>query len=46
MTVALATAVATKRVVVSVAMAAAETMKVAVSEAVAKVRGDGILFIF
>ena len=45
MTVALATAVATKRVVVSVAMAAAETMKVVVS-AVAKVRGDGILFIF
>ena len=43
MTVALAMAVATKRVVVSVA---AETMKVAVSEVVAKVRGDGILFIF
>ena len=45
MTVALATAAVTKRVVVSVVMAAAETMKVVLS-AVAKVRGDGILFIF
>ena len=45
MIVALAMAVATKRVVVSAAMAAAETVNVVVS-AVAKVRGDGILFIF
>ena len=45
MIVALAMAVVTKRVVVSAAMAAAETVKVVVS-AVSKVRGDGILFIF
>ena len=45
MTVALATVVVTKRVVVSVVMVSAETMKVVLS-VVAKVRGDGILLIF
>ena len=45
MTVALATAVVTKWVVVSAVMAEAETVKVSVS-VVAMLRGDGILFIF
>ncbi len=45
MTVAFATAVVTKWVVVSAVMAAAETVKVSVS-VVAMLRGDGILFIF
>ena len=45
MSVALAKAVVNKRVVVSAAMIAEETVKVVVSAA-AKVRGDGVLFYF